>query len=287
MKHILFILALLVALVVLPQKPTHAAVAERLPDLAMAPLRDFQLEITPTQRRLLRFTAEIVNLGEGPFELAAQRASTGEQTMTQIQQHIIDQVGNWRSTSIDTSMYFAGDGHLHWHVRDLELYTLEAINSATPVGISAKGGFCFSDNRPYQTLANAPLAPVYTSCGKLNDLNVMMGLSVGWGDIYGANLPDQYIDVTDLPPGEYRLRAIADPKHLFVEQDATNNTTTIVLKLSENAVQAFANAVYLLLTSEESSQQNAPQINADQHRYSSLLGSSAFICGYKLYSKEQ
>ena len=37
-----------------------------------------------------------------------------------------------------------------------------------------------------------------------------MGLSVGWGDTYPLTLPDQYIDITAVTPGRYRLNVTAD-----------------------------------------------------------------------------
>ena len=239
----------------------------------MAPLRDFRLETTPAQRHLLRFTAEIVNLGRGPFELSAQRASADEQTMTQVQQHILNQAGDWRSVPVDTTMYFAGDGHLHWHVRDLEQYHLESIDGAATLGVSAKGGFCFSDNRLEQAaLADAPPEPHYQSCGMANDLAVDMGLSVGWGDIYAADLPDQYIDITDIPPGDYRLRATADPNQLFVEQDTGNNATSIVLKLDRASVQALDHSVFLSLVAAGN---NPHQTLVESNQ---TLSPTAFIC---------
>ena len=45
----------------------------------------------------------------------------------------------------------------------------------------------------------------------------MMGLSVGWGDQYSASTNFQWIDITGLPNGRYRLTATADPSHLVSE----------------------------------------------------------------------
>ena len=59
-----------------------------------------------------------------------------------------------------------------------------------------------------------------------------MGISVGWGDRYGSSLRDQYIDVTDLTSGNYRLYATADLAEQFTEASETNNTTWVDLKLS-------------------------------------------------------
>ncbi len=64
-----------------------------------------------------------------------------------------------------------------------------------------------------------------------------MGVSVGWGDLYSYRLPDQYLDITGLPAGRYRLRALADPAAQFVELDKTNNVTWIDLELTRTTVR--------------------------------------------------
>jgi len=61
-----------------------------------------------------------------------------------------------------------------------------------------------------------PSSQVYTGCGKNpNTLRVRMGLSRGWGDLYRSSLPDQYIDITGLVSGSYRLTATADAANWF------------------------------------------------------------------------
>ena len=59
-----------------------------------------------------------------------------------------------------------------------------------------------------------------------------MGLSVGWGDRYSSTLPDQYIDVTGLGDGKYRLRATADGSNRFKESNDKNNKTWVDLVLA-------------------------------------------------------
>jgi hypothetical protein len=72
----------------------------------------------------------------------------------------------------------------------------------------------------------APSTAVYDRtnvCGA-NDPNMSslrVGISVGWGDRYGSSLPDQYIDVTDLTSGNYRLYATADLAGQFTEASET------------------------------------------------------------------
>jgi hypothetical protein len=54
-----------------------------------------------------------------------------------------------------------------------------------------------------------------------------MGLSRGWGDTYGAFTVGQYLDITDLADGRYRVRVKADGDSSdgtdrFLESDGTN-----------------------------------------------------------------
>lgn len=90
-------------------------------------------------------------------------------------------------------MYFSGDGHNHWHVRDLERYVLESQNGATRL-YGEKHGFCFWDNVRYApSLLGYPLNAVYTgsnSCVTRADRTVLTGLSIGWGDRYPATITD-------------------------------------------------------------------------------------------------
>jgi hypothetical protein len=101
------------------------------------------------------------------------------------------------------------------------------------VGTGAKHGFCFYDNYAFRLdLLGAPANPFYTTCGRDGAvLAQIMGLSVGWGDIYSYWLVDQWIDVTGLPAGRYRLRTTADPQNWFTESNDANNATWADLQL--------------------------------------------------------
>jgi hypothetical protein len=50
---------------------------------------------------------------------------------------------------------------------------------------------------------------------------------VGWLDVYSKNLPDQWIDITGIPDGEYWLESESDPDDAILESDETNNITRI------------------------------------------------------------
>lgn len=50
-----------------------------------------------------------------------------------------------------------------------------------------------------------------------------MGISVGWADIYGAGLACQWVDITDVPAGEYVLELSINPEHSIEESNFDNN----------------------------------------------------------------
>lgn len=223
-------LVLALAVLVATNKPAEAA-TDRLPDLGMAKLTSIQIQKTD-DRRLLRFDAVIVNIGAGSFELHGSRPDTSTD-MTEVIQRIYNDAGGYRNRATTAQMYWSGDGHNHWHVRDLEEYELIRLDNGKKVGTGAKQGFCFHDN--YEFGSSQPA--YYTSCGHdPNALKVMMGLSRGWGDIYSWKTVGQYIDITDLKSGRYRLRATADAGGWFEEADETNNFTWVNIRISGSSV---------------------------------------------------
>ncbi len=231
-SSVLVLLSLMVA------TPSHAA-SDLLPDLGMARLRRLTVDTTTISgKRLLRFTTIIVNVGAGPFEALGSRADTSASTMT-VRQKIYNDAGGSRIVSIDDTGFYAGDGHNHWHIKNLEGYQLFDLTTGDKIGTSPKTGFCFFDNVQYRlTLPGAPQSQVYmrSGCGTASSLKTKWGLSVGWGDSYSYVLPDQYIDITGLPDGKYRAKATADPNHYFVESNTTNNVTWTDFQLTGTTI---------------------------------------------------
>jgi Lysyl oxidase len=229
--------AVLVSVLLVACEP---APTDRAPDLRMARLADISIEGTPDGRRLLRFSTVIVNVGAGAFEVHGSRSSTGATTMS-VRQRVFDDAGGARDVGTAATMYYSGDGHNHWHVRDLQTYTLARLDNGRSVGTGAKHGFCFWDNVPFRlSLPGAPQSPVYRGCGVGSDLTVVTGQSIGWGDRYAATLVDQYIDVTGLGSGQYRLTAEADVPDWFLESDDGNNATWVDLALKRDRVTVHA-----------------------------------------------
>jgi hypothetical protein len=210
---------------------------DRLPDLGMLHPRGLVLETVGGERRL-RFASIIVNVGEGPFEIHGQRAA-GASTMDTVQQRIFDDAGGSRDVDTPATLVFGGDGHNHWHVTDLEDFELQRLDNGAKVGTFEKRGFCFVDSFRYTSSdpafylqSNTGTTGGRSCAGGPTANETHMGLSVGWGDKYGNRLPDQYINITGLTPGNYRLIGTADPNGWFTESDDTNNVSWIDIKLT-------------------------------------------------------
>ena len=208
-----------------------------LPDLGMLHPRGLKTETVAGERRL-RFASIIVNVGAGPFELHGERAA-GASTMDTVQQRVFDDAGNSRDVDTPAIMEFGGDGHNHWHVQKLEDFELQRLDNGSKVGTFEKRGFCFFDNFLYGSSDPAFYKQARTgttgggSCAGGASANAThMGLSVGWGDKYGVGLPDQYINITGLAAGNYRLIGTADPSGWFVESDNSNNVSWVDIKLT-------------------------------------------------------
>jgi hypothetical protein len=52
---------------------------------------------------------------------------------------------------------------------------------------------------------------------------VREGITPGWEDIYNASLPFQWVDLSDIAPGNYRLGEQVDPDNVFIESNESNN----------------------------------------------------------------
>jgi Lysyl oxidase len=240
----LSMLIALSTLALLAPAGSASAASDRLPDLAMAKLQHIVTDNTADGRRLLRFSAIIVNVGVGPFELRSRRTDTNSSWSSR--QVIYNDAGGVRSVNTPSAqLVYGGDGHDHWHVKDLEKYRLVPLDNTSSERIGQKAAFCFFDNYQYKlALPGAPQNAVYrrAACGTRDSLRLKTGLSVGWGDNYQWSLPDQYIDTTGLPDGTYRLWATADQANFFLESNDANNSTWADLRIDASGVTVLRKA---------------------------------------------
>ena len=234
-----------------PPKPSGTKLvadlgAKKLTECAASEQPCFKI-VSSEGRRLLKFPMVTVNIGKGPLEIHGHRSSsTSTDWIAWLTTYYSS--GDTQSHSVPkVDFYFAGDGHDHWHIRDFDSYQV-LDKSGASLAVSEKHGFCFEDNTTFRDWSQKPKEyprvprnPVYkheSSCGEEADdaTSIVHGLSVGWADTYPTSLPDQAIDITDLPDGDYVARVTVDGKGLIKESNEDNNTASVGITLKGNRV---------------------------------------------------
>ena len=235
----------LLAIAIGPAATVRAGLSPaKLPDLAMLPPFDFRIENNGGQR-LLRFSTVQVNVGPGPFRLygSDEDGTADEGDVLSVVQWIKREDGTWTHRDTTAHMSWSGDGHDHWHLIDFQRFKLRSLD-ADPLGNVAKIGFCAFDSYPY----TSPKQAFYTSerdiCQTNSNGKVLMGTSRGWGDIYRWSIAFQWIDITGLPNGDYRLRVLVDPpigsNGRFRESDNSNNRAWTKIRIGSSNVTILA-----------------------------------------------
>lgn len=223
----------------------HAVAVDEpiLPDIGMLPPRDFSIQAKPRGGRWLRFDSIVVNVGPGAFDVYGMPAAgSGDRAVVQ---RLELSGGGWSERATSAGMFYAGDGHDHWHVRDLQEWTIAYRNdSAAVLRRGAKTGFCFWDNYPHPGTRD-PQYSGTSSCHERADGTIPMGLTVGWGDEYPSTISGQYIDITGLPNGDYTVTLTADRRGDFVEARETNNQAWAIIRIARRGVSVLESGTQL------------------------------------------
>ncbi len=218
-----------------------------LPDLVTRKRYKIFLQVTPRGKRLIRFSNEVVNVGIGPLELRPRAddcdgdGNVGNDR-TSYQRIYRDTDGDGaftRGVDVHFGTRRAGcsrfhPAHKHWHFEALAAYTLGNLPGGPALLAGKKVSSCVLDAR--LRLPKAPGSPrrkYYRSCRR----DSVGGISIGWGDVYGARISGQELDVTGLPDGDYCLRSYADPENRLFESNERNNARSTRIVLRGNSVQ--------------------------------------------------
>lgn len=142
-------------------------------------------------RKLLRFPLKTPNTGAGNLHLGAPA---------------------------DEELFEFSTCHEHYHFSTYAAYDL--VDSADQiVAVGHKQAFCLMD----YARGDGSRRPRY-DCA-------FQGISAGWSDIYEGYLDCQWVDVTDVPPGEYQLRVRLNIEAELAESDYANNEVLVPVVL--------------------------------------------------------
>jgi hypothetical protein len=256
MKRVLILVAVVSLATVAMQLPTSALPAGQPHYPDMITRAPFSVRLVAgkgaTTRRLF-FANTIGNIGDGPLELRAENnASTGTTNAIQeIYTHTSTPGAKGStpltlvsSTIIGTFVFHPA--HNHWHMADFARYELRSINSdgsTGPVVASTdKVSFCMIDTDVINSSLPHFGMGLSHSCGQ----NSRQGVKVGMGDTYSSFLPDQFIDITTIADGTYRLVSVADPNTAdrpggrLQETNNANNAASVDVRVTRTAVTIVA-----------------------------------------------
>jgi hypothetical protein len=137
-------------------------------------------------RRLLRFDTVLINAGDGTL-------SVGSPTDPSNPYH---------------SVFEFSPCHGHYHISGFADYRLLNMDG-TVAALGHKQAFCFISSFKYTNDYNGQDKPSFTCANQ--------GIQSGWGDWYYKQLSGQWIDITGVREGDYRVRVQINAAGTFNE----------------------------------------------------------------------
>jgi hypothetical protein len=163
----------------------------------------------PGKRKLLRFDFRIWNAGSKDLHIGGRKEHPG-----------------WFE-------YSDCPGHKHDHLKGFNEYTVFRPDGGKSPG--QKQGFCLEDTRWK--------GPGRKKRKRFNCED--QGVSAGWYDLYPRRLDCQWVDITDLPDGDYVLQAETNPrrrngKRRVKEDNYKDNTVQVGVRITGNKVKRLS-----------------------------------------------
>ena len=263
-----------------------------LPDLISDPAVRQQMTIGDvdfpelSDRLLLKFDGFVTNIGDGPFHLSGnpQHLNPDDPNDHDVWQWALGANGELHKLGQVPILYETDDDHDHFHLMQIVHYGIWDDNGplAIEVAPGRKVGFCIYDTEIYPGFQDA--APQtysrettdFCSQGQPGSSTLIMGVSRGWRDVYDTRTNFQWIDISEVTPGEYWLSAQADPDDVVVESDEYN---PIAFAAESSIVPGFAPApLTIAATAGSNTSIDLPAIEFESQTYGApTVGQAEFV----------
>lgn len=148
------------------------------------------------KRRLLRFSVEAINQGQATL------------TVPPPDEH--------------PELFHSSACHGHYHFDGFATYGL-LDSKGNEIVKGRKQAYCMEDTRQVMSGPGVACRKVY-SCSS-------QGIQAGWSDLYGNALDCQWLDITDIPSGDYHIRVTLNPNKAFQEVTFDNNTAVVPVRI--------------------------------------------------------
>jgi hypothetical protein len=115
-------------------------------------------------------------------------------------------------------LYEYGACHGHWHFSGFAQFNLLDPSNSTVV-VGRKQSYCAEDS--YRLFNGTQI-----NCDASTDCSAQ-GLSRGWVDVYGPDLDCQFLDITNVAPGNYFIKMCTNQLRSFEELTYENNCAIV------------------------------------------------------------
>lgn len=203
--------------------------------------------------KCLRLTSGPINVGSGPFQMLFDFASetlSGKVDPVTLQGparqliHYAD--GSTQERAAGT--YSFHKTHAHFHTDQILTYELFAVDDAKAgklrqTGAGTKSGFCpadqlFGDWNSFTQLPAGTFGEGDSATGScMSPEGGVLGLSVGWGDVYRWQRPGQYVEFGGQGDGLYVVRTTADKYDHILEENEADNTAYSYIRITGEKVE--------------------------------------------------
>jgi len=215
--------AAMVGAALIPSRAVLSAPSQKLPDLVpWTGSFNNHFVAHVSGRRVLRFNVGLLNIGTGALEIRGTRNNRNQPMMGF--QRVFLTGGSHQDFGLGEVDWVPSEQE--WHVMYLATYDLldAGGNRATD---TQKFSHCISDDSRKQSVPGAPSHRIYTACpGHARATSFKVGLSLGFADVYDAGTRNQWLDITNVSPGNYTVRIHVNPDGAIRESNPNNNVLT-------------------------------------------------------------